>query len=297
MERLPMNVIVTVTFNALNDDILEPFLDSIEAQRNRDFILLIVDNASTDGTADYLRQLDRPNTHVILNDENVGFAKGCNQGLAFARSHGATHITFINNDTEFNDSLMHAMVVSLEEQKADALVPLITYYSQPDRIWFVTGSFRLARGIIPFHDHIGRLRREVPMKAIEDTKFASGCCITFNIDSFEAMNGFDERHFVYWEDAELCMKMAAAGQRIVVDTRLECRHKVSVSTGGSFSAFSIYHFTRGHMIFVRDHFGKVITALVICVSLAKAVLNVIRGRMKIRGLKSWYRGIVSGLHG
>ncbi len=84
-----MNILVNITFNALKDNILDPFLACIRAQKDQDFMLLVIDNASSDGTHDYLRGLDLPNLRLILKRENVGLGRACNQGIAFAREQGA----------------------------------------------------------------------------------------------------------------------------------------------------------------------------------------------------------------
>ncbi|MBE2992974.1 glycosyltransferase family 2 protein [Sphingomonas sp. CFBP 13603] len=291
-----MNVLVTITYNALGHDILPAFLDCIRAQRDTDFTLLVIDNASTDGTPDYLRSLALPNLRLILNDENIGFGRACNQGIAVARELGATHVTFINNDVEFGPDLIGGMVASLEASGAAGLSPLITLFDQPERLWFATGSYRWNRGMIPYHDLIGDLVTDLPASLdIRATDFAPGCCLVFRLDTFETIPGFDDRFFVYWEDADLSMELKKRGLRIVTDTALECRHKVSVSTGGSFSDFSIFHFNRGHMLFVRKHFGSSALAFVLPVAFAKALLNVLRRRMKPSQLAVWRRGIASGL--
>ena len=292
-----MNLLVTITFNALKDDILDPFFDCFLAQDSRDCQLLVIDNASTDGTRDYLSRLDIPNVTVVLNDENVGFARACNQGIAVARERGAEFITFLNNDTEFGPTLFADMAASIRSSGADALSPLIPYHSDPARIWFATGSYRTARGIIPYHDGINDTRDAIAPPGIHDTAFAPGCCLMVRTAVFDDdLPGFDERYFVYWEDADLCRDLGRRGRRIVVDSRLECLHKVSVSTGGAFSDFSIRHFHRGHMLFVRKHFGWPWLLYVIPVSAAKTLLNVARGRMRPRQLRLYCKGLLSGLN-
>jgi len=293
-----MHLVVTVTFNALKDGVLSPFLDCIRAQTASNLMLLAIDNASTDGTADYLKGVDMPELRVIANGENVGFARACNQGIAFARERGARYVTFLNNDTEFGPNLLASMAASLEAEGADGLSPLVTYHDDPDRIWFATGSYRWGRGMIPYHDGVNRSRSTLPTRRVLDTQFISGCCFLLRADVLEAVGGFDERYFVYWEDADLCRSLGERGDlRLVTDTGLECRHKVSVSTGGAFSDFSVFHLTRGHMLFVRKHFGITALGFVLPVVAAKTALNVIRGRMGLRQVGVWWRGAASGLRG
>ncbi|MES3154825.1 glycosyltransferase family 2 protein [Sphingomonas faeni] len=290
-----MNLLVTITYNAMAHAILDPFFACIAAQTDPDFEILVIDNASTDGTVAYLRTLDLPNLHIVANAENIGFGRACNQGVDFARERGATHVTFINNDTEFDPGLIGNMVASLDASDAIGLSPLITYYDEPDRIWFITGSYRWRRGMIPYHDQIGHRVVDAPGPRLRETDFAPGCCLIFRMEAFDAVRGFDDRFFVYWEDADFCLDLKEHGLRVVVDTDLVCLHKVSISTGGAFSDFSIFQFNRGHMVFVRKHFGLGAAAFVVPVVFAKTVLNVLRGRMKPRQFPIWFRGIRSGL--
>jgi GT2 family glycosyltransferase len=290
-----MNLIVTITYNAMKDGILPPFFACLTAQRDRNFEILVIDNASSDRTVDYLRGLDLPNLHIVINDTNIGFGRACNQGIAFARERRASHVTFLNNDTEFDDRLLGSMVAALEESGAAGLSPLITYHGEPERVWFQTGSYRWSRGMIPYHDAIDRLRADVVKERRPSTAFAPGCCLIFHIDTFDVVPGFDERYFVYWEDADLCMTLRKKGLQVVTDTAMTCLHKVSISTGGAFSDFSIFHFTRGHMLFVRKHFGTLAIAYVLPVAAAKTALNLVRRRMRWRQLPNWMRGTLDGL--
>lgn len=292
-----MNLVVTITYNAIKDGILPPFFACLAAQRDPDCTILVIDNASRDGTVEYLRALDLPNVRLLLNDENIGFGRACNQGIAMARELGASHITFLNNDTEFGPDLMKDMVTALDASGAAGLSPLIPYYDDPSRVWFVTGSYRWNRGMIPYHDHLDADRAAVVTQRMPPTAFAPGCCLVFRMETFDVVPGFDPRYFVYWEDSDLCMTLKEHGLRIVTDTSLECLHKVSISTGGAFSDFSILHFNRGHMLFVRKHFGVMALFAVVPVSLVKTIMNLVRGRMAPRQFPIWIRGIASGLRG
>jgi len=290
-----MNVVVTITYNARTHDILDAFFACMKAQNDPDFMLLVIDNASTDGTREYLQTVDLPNLQLILNDENVGFGRACNQGIAFAREVGAHHVTFINNDVEFGPGLLGGMVRSIEEHDAAVLSPLITPFDQPDHVWFITGSFRWRRGLVPYHDWIWQPLSRAPSDRIQKTDFVTGCCPIFRMAVFDVIPGFDDRFFVYWEDADLSMEMRKRGMKAVTDTSLVCRHKVSISTGGSFSAFSVYHATRGHLLFARKHYGTAVLGYVLPVIVAKMVLNVLRRRMRPQEIGAWFRGLLSGL--
>ena len=90
--------IITLTYNKLNEA-TKPFLKSLYAsmQNESDFELILVDNGSTDGTVEFLKDFAsrKSNVKVIYNSENLGFSKGCNQGADAAQYD---YIAFLNND-------------------------------------------------------------------------------------------------------------------------------------------------------------------------------------------------------
>ena len=292
-----MHVLVTITFNAMKEAILDPFFACVFAQDDRDFLLLVIDNASTDGTVDYLRRLDHPNLRVVLNERNIGFSAACNQGIAFARDSNASYITFINNDTEFDSHLFGGLVTSLNESKASGLSSLVLFHKEPRNIWFITGSTPWKRGLVSNHDWLGLPRAVAPKQRFLPTDFAPGCCLIFHMNVFKVVSGFDEEFFVYWEDVDLCRELSKHGMNIVVDTSLECLHKVSASTGGGFSDFSVFNYVRGHIKFVRKHFGVLMLSYVLAFEVARRVSDVSRGLMKPRQIPIWGRAIFSGLRG
>lgn len=290
-----MNLVVTITYNAFSSGILEPFFACLRAQTASDFSVLVIDNASSDGTREFLEDLRLPNLEVVFNDENIGFARACNQAIELAQQRNADCITFLNNDTEFDPELIGAIGASLRDSGADILSPRIPFFDHPERIWFERGSFPWSRGLVARHDGIGLPAARTREGRYRETTFVPGCCLIADMRVFERIPGLDERYFVYWEDADLCKTLSARGARIVTDTQLECLHKVSISTGGAFSDFSVFHFNRGHMIFVRKHYGFPALAWALSFSIAKAIFNAARGKMAIRQLPIWLRAIRSGL--
>jgi len=84
--------IITLTYNNLK--YTKKYIDSLYKYTN-DFELIIIDNGSTDGTIEYIKTLSYENIKTIFNSENLGFAKGNNQGIEIAEGE---YIGFLNND-------------------------------------------------------------------------------------------------------------------------------------------------------------------------------------------------------
>lgn len=137
--------VVTVTFNAA--DFLRPFLDCCLAQTCTDFELLVIDNASADGTLKILSAVADPRLTVFENESNVGYAAACNQGIRHFLERGAVRILFINNDTEFGSELFESLRETLAIHRADAITPRITYATDHRANWYAGGALHVLERI------------------------------------------------------------------------------------------------------------------------------------------------------
>jgi GT2 family glycosyltransferase len=287
-----MLALVTVTFNGAS--VLEQFLHCVLAQIETDWCLIVVDNVSSDQTRDILRNFHDPRLKLIFNETNVGFAAGTNQGISKALALGAETILLINNDTEFGPTLFREMLKTLDKSGADAVTPVIPYFNQPDRIWYGGGRFISWRGAISFHDHLNQ-PVSILGSAPFEVAFAPACCLLLQRRVFDRVGMMDEDYFVYGEDADFCWRMKEARLKIICDPGLRMMHKVSVSTGGSESDFSIYHIYRSHMIFVRKFRSHFMLIYVLGVLAVKAALRLLLRRTDVRRLKLQAKAMYAGL--
>ncbi len=108
--------IIILTYNEL--ELTKKCLASIERYTDKDKIeLIIVDNGSSDGTREYISNL--PDVKVILNEKNLGFAKGCNQGIEAA---GGENLLFLNNDTMVTKNWLTSMLRVLYHSEKAGMV-------------------------------------------------------------------------------------------------------------------------------------------------------------------------------
>lgn len=289
-----MIVAVTITYNSHADGILEPFLASVRGQTGCDWHLVIIDNDSRDGTPEYLRQIDDPRITVVLNESNVGFAAGCNQGFEIARGKGATSVLFINNDTEFPPDLFAGLEDRLLSSGAAAVSPVIVFHDRPERIWYGGGHFSFLRGFINVHDHYED-RVSVLGPHPFDTGFAPGCCLLIDADAFEQLGQFDPAFFVYCEDADLCLRIKQSGGRVIVDPGLILYHRASTSTGGPNSDFSISQISKNQMILARKHYGWAGLGLAAALTTVKTFAAILVGRITLRQAGKRFSAAIKGM--
>lgn len=285
---MPRITLVTVTYNGAS--VWPEFLDSLMAQDESDWHLIVVDNASRDDTVQRVEAVGDPRITLVANRENVGVAAANNQGIRIAIDRGDPMIVLINNDTAFGPELFGRLMAAAERSDAGAVSALIPYYDRPDLSWYSGGHFSRLRGMLSLHDGQGKPLETaaVPFK----TDYAPTCCVLFKADVFHKIGLMDEAYFVYWDDVDFLWRMKQAGIDIVVDPASVMLHKVSVSTGGRLSDFSIRYGHRNQIYFARKSFGTLYAAYVsaftaivgVCrLIVASDTLHHLRLRMKAVG--------------
>ena len=100
--------LVTITYNSA--DVLRSFLDCVWKQTHSDLILYVIDNASTDVTLPMLDNETDIRLRVVKNSKNLGVAKGNNQGIRQAILDGCDQVLIINNDVEFEITLIEKLI-------------------------------------------------------------------------------------------------------------------------------------------------------------------------------------------
>ncbi len=288
----PLLGVLTVTYNAAK--FLKPFLDCCLAQSLKNFHLLVIDNASSDDTTALLSQFGDPRLQTVVNANNIGYAAACNQGVRLLMERGIQEILFINNDTEFGPELFASLLNHRRQHHADAVTPRITYFSEPDRNWYAGGRFVFWKGFQG--EHIGEGQRHVPGDDTPRwTEVAPGCCILFNVSVFERIGLFDERYFVYFEDTDFFVRMKRTGLRLLYVPGLTLAHKVSLSTGGTQSPFSIRYYQRNQIYLLRKHFGVGMLCMQLLLISAKALLRLALRKDALKQTRQRLSAMTEGL--
>jgi GT2 family glycosyltransferase len=213
--------------------------------------VLIVDNGSTDGSVDCLREA-YPDVEMVALTENRMFAGGNNAGLKLALERGADAIMLLNNDTEADPGLYEKLIAALEEDpQAGAAAPLI-YHAPPTRsIWYAGAACVPALG---YTAHRGlRANDEGQYREIEPTGYLTGCCLVAWRTVWEKVGLLDPRYHIYAEDADWCLRARAAGYRLLFVPTARLWHRVSSSSGGASNAWKIYQRLRANLRLFATH--------------------------------------------
>lgn len=218
--------------------------ECIESLQRSDFPkveIYVVDNNSGDGSREAI-EMRCPKAEVILLDDNIGFGGANNVGMERAFNNGCDAVLLLNNDTVVDEHMVSSLVESADDETVSA--PLMLYFSEPDTVWYGGGHFDVFG--IPRHDCFKGKRSDID-DSLRQVDFATGCCVLIPRSVYERIGGFDESYFLYWEDADLSLRFARGGVRIVFCPHAILWHKVSVSTGGEGSPFSYYYETRNRL--------------------------------------------------
>lgn len=282
--------LVTVTYNSA--PVLEDFLASLDRQTSRDWTLVAVDNNSTDATHDMLAAWrERGSLHLIANPGNPGFAAASNQGIAWARENGFDAVLLINNDTVFGADFIAATMAFQTQSGAPLVAPVVTYADNPKRYWFADGGFTYFRG--GFQAWMGEEPREGDSWTAD---FAPACALLVDMQVFDRIGMFDERFFVYWEDADFCLRCRAAGMAVTILAAPTIAHKVSALTGGT-SPFSTRMYHNNQILLLKKHFGTLGAWLQSPAIIAKILARRVTGRDDNRTTGLRLRTVGSALAG
>jgi N-acetylglucosaminyl-diphospho-decaprenol L-rhamnosyltransferase len=214
-----------VTYQSAED--LPGFLETLEAAVEPYAVDVIgIDNVSTDRSADIVEEFGG---RVIRNPRNVGLAAAINQGAA---ATGADWILVANPDTQLAPGSIAALV---DTAKADERIGMIgpriarldgTPYPSGRRFpsLAVGIAHALLGGIWPANPATRRYFG-APVTEVSDVDWISGCCMLFRREAFEAVGGFDDRYFLYFEETKMALDMHRGGWRVVLDPSVEIRHR------------------------------------------------------------------------
>ncbi len=230
----PLVSIIIVNWNG--KQLLPECLDSLRAQAASDKEVILVDNGSQDGSADYVQ--DRyPEVTVVRLPQNRGFAGGNNAGMVHA---SGKYIAFLNNDTRTDPAWLANLLSTAEAcpPSVGMWACKILSYDQPDVIDNV--------GLLMYPDGLargkGRLERDNGQyDAPAEAFFPSGCAGLYRRSMLEEIGLFDEDFFAYADDVDLGLRgrLAGWGCRYVPSARVYHKYSSSSSAYSPLKAFLV----------------------------------------------------------
>ncbi len=203
---------------------LGPLLDVVAPEVDA---MIIVDNASVDGSADAI--VGRERVRVVRNADNRGFAAAANQGAALAKG---TWVLFMNPDAHLRSGDVTTLLGDVPSDVA-AVAPL--QVDEEGHPMPETGGHRptllryLVWALVPvrFHRRFGPWLAPPWPERDQELDWLSGALLGIRRQVFEDLDGFDERFFLYHEDVDFGTRARAAGYRILCRPRVRLHHEVA----------------------------------------------------------------------
>lgn len=204
--------IVTLTYNQL-ENATKPYINSLYKNTDSNlFELIIIDNASTDGTVDYLKQLEKEkdNITVIYNDENKGYSKGNNQGMKIAKGE---YIGLLNNDILLSPD-WYKPLFKIHEEKDTGIV-----------------SPSILQSVLIKEKHFLKNAQKAKNKSENEYTETVKCdfsCVIFKQELVNMIGYLDEKFSpAYFEDDDYCVRAILSGFKNYVSNKSYIYHKTS----------------------------------------------------------------------
>lgn len=214
--------------------------------------VIVVDNASGDGSAETLRRA-MPDVILLENTRNDGYAGGNNLGIDAALQTEPDAVFILNNDAEVRPGCIRTLNAALDADPARMIVgPLSRRFDDPDLIDFYRADVDLPN--LAVHAVL-RDSRGTPPAGVIPTDYATGSAMLVRASFLRSRGVFDPRFYLVWEDVDLCLRARADGgdAAVVVAPEAEVLHARSVSFGGDGSPLFRYFEVRNSFLLIEKH--------------------------------------------
>ncbi len=252
----PQVRVVVVTYFA--GDFLPEMVATLQAASTRNVSVTVVDNGSTDGTVEYAAA--HPDLTLVEPGQNLGYGGGANVGVSESTE---PWVVIANSDIAFQPAAIDRLVEAAARwPRAGALGPRIL--TTDGRLYPSARELpSLSRGIghalfgwlWPTNPWTASYRREREDPVEGTTGWLSGACLLVRREAFEAVGGFDESYFMYFEDIDLCERLAKAGWDVVYAPDAVVEHHGGHSTSRHLEKMSKAHHDSAYQYLSRRYAG------------------------------------------
>ena len=205
-------------------DLLRACLESLRQQEGVSFEIIVVDNGSTDGSADLAEK--EFGAQVIRNRENRGFCAPNNQGIACAKGE---FIALVNNDAEAEAGWLSALHGACNRApEVGMAASKVLVWEDPSRI------DKVGHLIFPDGQNRGRgsgVEDRGQFDREEEVLWPDGCAAMYRKAMLDQIGGFDEDFFAYGDDAELGLRARIAGWKCIYTPHAVVRHHRGATMG------------------------------------------------------------------
>ena len=237
--------ILSINFNDSNHTL--ELLESLKNSSFRDYDFLVWDNNSTKPEAIQAREkLEKmPDVKVIRHDKNSGFTGGVNGAVKHIKTK---YVLLINPDTVIDKDTIKEMLDLMESDEKIAFISAAIFnYHEREKLDSFGGRMSFLTGI-------GKpMKLEYGTRELKHGEYCDACCLMFNREVFEELEGYDDRFFAYAETEDVLFKAMKNGYKVYMHPKARVWHKLYGSQGGKRSKFTTYHLARNRILLMKKH--------------------------------------------
>ena len=213
--------VVIPTLNAV--ELLTEALRALEAQ-TVEHDVIVVDNASSDGTAERVAELF-PRVRLLRLEENLGFGRAINRGAELVATDA---IVLINNDVICEPDFIEKMIEPLADTGVSMVAGVLLQHDRPELV--DSAGIELDTTLRSWDAGWNR-----PLAALGSDEPVGPCggAALYRASAFREVGGFDETFFAYWEDVDLALRLRLAGHRCVRAAAAHALHKHGQTLGAA----------------------------------------------------------------
>ena len=241
--------VIILNWNGKNDTLL--CLKSLQDVEGPPFDVIVVDNGSTD---DSVAEIGKKFPHITLlkTGKNLGYAGGNNLGIEYALKQGADLVLLLNNDTIVDRYFIASLLNSCQNQQNISIFgayPL--QMTNPEKIDHLGGRWNSTTATF---DLIG-LGAFKGFKTDQPLDYVCGCSILIRKKVFEKIGLLEPDFFLFWEEADFCIRAKKAGFEIGICYEARLLHKISASFVGG-TPHKTYFWWRGRCLWIERNCSK-----------------------------------------
>ncbi|MEM2359162.1 MAG: glycosyltransferase family 2 protein [Candidatus Jordarchaeales archaeon] len=275
--------VIVITHNGKRN--LEECFVSLEKQSYRTFDVYLLDNASTDGSSDYVAR-NFPWVKILRFDKNYGFAEGYNKAIDIVKSE---YIALLNDDTVVDPKWLEELVKAIcEDEKVFAVGSKIFFRDEPDIIQ--SAGLKATRVGLGIDMHFGE--KDDPSLR-EKFIGVCGAAMLLRREIFRKLGGFDENYFAFLEDLDLCWRAWLSGYKTLLVPTSIVYHKYGGSWGKRMTPKRTYFSQKNSLCNIVKNFevGNLVLGLILYFIYAMVLLTLFLTRKQKENIYSLLRGM------
>lgn len=277
----------------LNTNRREDTLDCLKSLADAEYPtmqIIVLDNQSTDGSVDAIRE-QFPAVQIINLVENLGYAGNNNVGIESALKQGADWILVLNEDVILDQDCVQRLIeVAENDPKIGIVGPLVYHFDEPTVIQSAGGMLGKYWESI----HLGKNEPDQGQYTEpHSVEWISGCAILVRRAAIEQAGMLDKDYFIYWEETEWCIRIARAGWKIMNVPQARIWHKGVQRSYQPKPSFSYYE-TRNHLLTLSKHNAPLTARVYTWIQIARTLLSW-SIKPKWRGMRSHRDAMLKGV--